>query len=536
MVTLRRAAVLSGLTLVVVLGLLWFLGSSVATGRPTASDARLFADLQLARSTLALDVADAGRRASLLARQRRTRAVLAGGEAGALRALAASHPGTQLVTASGRRAGSLPPLGVRQVAPVVSGGRTIGRVITAAALDTTFLDRVRADLPAEPNAFFVVMKNGAVVSGPLPSGSRLSAPTARTVRLSGHDYRALDAQLLHDRRDLRIAAISPQGKSFMRAWRVPLAVTAVLTALGLLGAWVFALMRPETRTEHGSHNADEQAEVDGVALLGETLAATHDAEALLRAILDAAIKATGAAGGRVARPGDPVSRLGESGNGLLRIPLDSDNPAGGSALLLYPPPTGFTADAAEVASWLGVQATTAIKNSRFHRVVQEHDVTDELTGLPSRRRFTTALHHEFQAAQLGATPLAVLLADLDDFKEVNARLGQRAGDEVLKGFAGTLLRCAREIDLPARIGGEEFAVMLPQTDAEGARLFAERLRAELRADPAVPDFVTASFGIASYPDAASAEELLIDADRCRQRAKEGGKDSIVVASGQTAAR
>jgi diguanylate cyclase (GGDEF)-like protein len=159
-----------------------------------------------------------------------------------------------------------------------------------------------------------------------------------------------------------------------------------------------------------------------------------------------------------------------------------------------------------------------------------------LTGLPNRRRFTTALHHEFQAAQLGATPLAVLLADLDDFKEVNARLGQRAGDEVLKGFAGTLLRCAREIDLPARIGGEEFAVMLPQTDAEGARLFAERLRAELRADPAVPDFVTASFGIASYPDAASAEELLIDADRCRQRAKEGGKDSIVVASGQTAAR
>jgi diguanylate cyclase (GGDEF)-like protein len=359
----------------------------------------------------------------------------------------------------------------------------------------------------------------------------------QSVRLAGRRYRVLDSPLVTGRPDLRIAAFAAQSDSFVAAWRRPLAVAATLIALGALGAWMFALVRPETLTEHApGRTAAEQEEVDGVALLGETLAATHDAEALLRAILDAAIKATGAAGGRIARPGDPVSRLGESGNELLRIPLDSDNPTGSSALLLYPPSTGFSANAAEVASWLGVQATTAIKNSHFHRVVQEQDVTDVLTGLPNRRRFTTALHHEFQAAQLGATPLAVLLGDLDDFKQVNARLGQRAGDEVLRGFAGTLRRCAREIDLPARIGGEEFAVMLPQTDAEGARLFAERLRAALRADPAVPDFVTASFGIASYPDVGSAEELLIDADRGLQGAKEGGKDRVVVASGQTATR
>jgi diguanylate cyclase (GGDEF)-like protein len=536
-VTLRRAAALSGLTLVVVLGLLWLLGSSVATGRPTASDARLFADLQLARSTVALDVAEAGKRAFRLAREERTRAVLAGGEAGALQALAASHPGTELVTASGRRAGSLPPLAVTQVAEVVSGGRAIGRVVTAAAIDASFLERVQADLPTASNDFFAVLENGAVAVGPLPAGTRISAPAAGTVRVSGHDYRALDAQLVPERRDLRIAALSARSKSFMRAWRVPLAVTAALTALGLLGAWVFALIRPEqTGKLAPADPAPEQKEVDGVALLGETLAATHDAEALLRAILDAAVKATGAAGGRIARPGDAVSRLGESGNELLRIPLDSDHPAGGSALLLYPPPTGFTANAAEVASWLGVQATTAIKNSRFHRVVQEQDVRDELTGLANRRRFTTALHQEFQAAEVAAAPLAVLLGDLDGFKQVNARLGQRAGDEALKGFAGTLLRCAREIDLPARIGGDEFAVVLPRTDAEGARLFADRLRAELRADLSVPDFVTASFGIACYPDAGSAEELLIDADRSLQGAKEGGKDRVVVADGQAATR
>lgn len=534
--TMRRVAVLTLLVLGGALLLLWLLGRGVDSSRTEAADAQLVADLQVARATFASDVAAAGRRAAELAHLDRTVAALAAGDPAALRKLAASHPGSMLVAASGASGGSLPALGVTRTVDVVSGGRRLGRVVTVAPVDEAYLERVRAQLPSGSRDLLAVAEEGRVAAGPLPAGAPLTTGTEpESVRAQGRSYRALATALTGDRPELRIVALTPHSVSFVTAWRLPLAVLVSLVALGVLVVWVFVLPRaPEAEAEGeepaaSSARTADQREASGLARIGETLAAANDAEALLRVILDAAIKATGAAGGRLARPGDPATRVGESGNELLRVQLDTNEPGGPSSLILYPPPTGFTADAADVARWLGLQASTALKNARFQRVVQEQAVTDDLTGLANRAHFTAALHREFVEARRESRPLSVLLGDLDDFTRVNEELGHRAGDEVLRGFARTLGRCARELDVPARIGGEEFAVLLPKTDAEGARQFAERLRTELRAEPGLPEFVTASFGVASYPPAASAEALLLSADQSLRRAKETGKDRVVVA-------
>jgi diguanylate cyclase (GGDEF)-like protein len=337
-----------------------------------------------------------------------------------------------------------------------------------------------------------------------------------------------------DRPDLRIVALASPGTRLGSAWRLPLAALATLCAVGALVLLATrAFRRPERRRPLEHVVADARPEPAAqtppmsLAMVGEQLAATKDVDALLRVILDAAIKATGAAGGKVARPGEAVTRAGEPDSEVLKVPLHTNDPDGDPVLLLYPPPGGFGAEAAGIAHWLGNHAGTAIRDARFHRVVQEQETTDVLTGLANRKQFTTQLEREFARAEQHALPLSVVLGDLDDFKALNDRLGFRAGDEVLKAFAAMLRRCSRDIDLPARISGEQFAVVMPETDTDGATRFAERLRTELAASEGLPATVTASYGIAAYPRARSAEELLTIADACLRRAKQDGKDRFV---------
>jgi diguanylate cyclase (GGDEF)-like protein len=532
----RRVAVLTLIVLGAVLALLWLVGRTLDRNTTTASNAQLVADLQLARTTFESDVAAAARKAATLAHMPRVEAALATGDTVTLQALASAHPDTLLISARGGQRGSLAPLGVRRIVEVVSGGRTIGRVVTDAPLDSTFLSRVAANMPIHTHDVLVVTDRGKVASGPMPAGLTLSAASPRDVHVQGRTYRALSSPLASDRPELQVVALAPGGANLVSAWRLPLAALATLVALGLLVVLSAAVLRDRERTQQVPR-LSEPAEVTSdrqqaarVELLGEELAATNDVEALLRVILDAAIKATGAKGGRVARPGEPASRVGESGNEMLRVPLETNETGGDSWLLLYPPPSGFGAEAAEIAHWLGTHASRAIRDTQSHRVAQEPGVNDELTGLANRRHFTSMLEREFARAEHLAAPLSVVLSDLDDFKAVGARLSNRSRDKLLKAYAAALQRCSREIDVAARIGGEKFGLLLPQTDAEGARQVAERLRSELRAEQGLPGGpLTASFGIASYPQARSAEELLISADASLRRAKESGKDQIVVA-------
>lgn len=533
---MQRIAVLAVLVLAAAIALLWLVGRSLDRNRTTASNSQLVADVQVARAMLQGDVAVAARKASALAHMARVEQALDTGDRAALAAVTSTHPDTQLISARGPRAGTLAPLGVRRVVEVVAGGRTIGRVVTDAPLDESFLARARENLSPGSHDLLALTANGRVVLGPLPAGLTVRAATPADVHAEGHTYRALASELVAGRPGLRVVALAPSS-SGSSAWRLPLAVLATLLGLGVVVVFALGLWRRQERRRPVRHVvAEPRAETEeqptparSVSMLGENLAAAKDIDALLHVILDAAIKATGAAGGKVARPGDPAANPSAAEREVLRVPLATNEPEGDSTLLLFPPASGFSAEAADVAHWLGAHAAIAIRDARFHRVVQEQPATDALTGLANRAQFTEALEREFARAAAESLPLSVVLADLDDFKAVNDRLGFRVGDEVLKAYGETLQRRVRGIDLAARIGGQQFAVLLPETETAGARQFAERLRTEFRAVEGLPIVVTASYGIASYPHSRSAEELLAGADACLRRAKERGKDRVVTA-------
>ncbi|HEY2938979.1 MAG TPA: GGDEF domain-containing protein, partial [Gaiellaceae bacterium] len=156
---------------------------------------------------------------------------------------------------------------------------------------------------------------------------------------------------------------------------------------------------------------------------------------------------------------------------------------------------------------------------------------DHLTGLANRRRFSESLSLEVSRAERFGGTLSLVLADLDDFKRVNDLYGHQVGDEVLRRFAEIMLESVREFDLAVRHGGEEFAVLLPETDLEGGVKLAERLAEALRGTPFTSRSgetfaVTSSFGVSAYPGSASAEQLMLAADRALYRAKKEGKNRI----------
>jgi diguanylate cyclase (GGDEF)-like protein/putative nucleotidyltransferase with HDIG domain len=158
--------------------------------------------------------------------------------------------------------------------------------------------------------------------------------------------------------------------------------------------------------------------------------------------------------------------------------------------------------------------------------------TDPHTQLPNRRGFRELLDRELERARRSGAPMTVLVADLDHFKDLNDRAGQHVGDAVLQQVATLLREGVRRIDVPARIGGEEFAVILPGTDAQAAFAIAERLRCHVRdafAEATVP--ITISFGIASHPaHAETAASLVRTADEALYGAKASGRNRSVIYS------
>jgi diguanylate cyclase (GGDEF)-like protein len=155
--------------------------------------------------------------------------------------------------------------------------------------------------------------------------------------------------------------------------------------------------------------------------------------------------------------------------------------------------------------------------------------SDALTGLQNRRRATQRMEHELSRARRYGTAFSVLLCDVDHFKSVNDRFGHNMGDEVLTKVAHTLKQTQRQVDLAGRWGGEEFLVLLTNTDAEGARATAERLRAAVEAIPAFeggPEHVTCSIGGATFAGEDSATAFLERADQALYRAKERGRNRV----------
>jgi diguanylate cyclase (GGDEF)-like protein len=373
-----------------------------------------------------------------------------------------------------------------------------------------------------------------------------------TVELGEEAYRFVSARLLEDT-SVSLAALTSEAPiaaavedTRRRAFLASLATVGV--ALLLVGI-IAIVQRRRAATAEAAEEADllrrssdvrrggdEQRVREAVALVGEALAATHDPEALLPVILQSAIEATGAAGARLVSGGSEVVSAGdpEEGGAPLTLNLGGDEDGIGR-LLLYPPRDGsFDQESEQLAHWLAAQASIAIENERLHQTVKRQAITDELTQLANRRRFTETLAVEIRRAERFGDPLALILADIDDFKLINDRYGHQAGDEVLRRFADVLRENVRDFDLPVRYGGEEFAVLLPETGVEGAERLARRLQSallRLRLPEVGRDrpSVTASFGVAAFPAARSAEELLSAVDGALYRAKAAGKNRVASA-------
>src|SRR3954470_2350210 len=157
--------------------------------------------------------------------------------------------------------------------------------------------------------------------------------------------------------------------------------------------------------------------------------------------------------------------------------------------------------------------------------------TDALTGLLNRRGFQELMEIETERALRSSRPLAILVGDLDHFKHLNDRYGHAAGDEALRRFAEIASAASRRIDAVARIGGEEFALLLPETEQHAAYLLAERLRRAAKEPGAARDaeLPTVSFGVASFPShAADAAALMHAADQALYAAKAMGRDRSVI--------
>lgn len=171
----------------------------------------------------------------------------------------------------------------------------------------------------------------------------------------------------------------------------------------------------------------------------------------------------------------------------------------------------------------------AIENAQLYQLA----ITDELTGLYSVRYFKHRLEKEMKRAYRYKQPLTLMMMDLDHFKKVNDTFGHLTGDGVLKEVANRIRRSIRDIDIPCRYGGEEFCLLLPETDLKGAEILAERLRSAVGNEKIkengneIP--LTLSIGVAALIDGETPLKFIEDADGALYRAKAGGRNKVVIA-------
>ena len=179
------------------------------------------------------------------------------------------------------------------------------------------------------------------------------------------------------------------------------------------------------------------------------------------------------------------------------------------------------------------QAAPVLANLRNLAIAELRAATDSLTGLPNKRAVTDTLKRILAQASRTLTPACLLMLDLDHFKDINDRFGHPVGDQVLANVGTALRSVLRDSDFAGRNGGEEFAVMLPDTDITGATITAEKIRTAI-AEIVLPGHaitVTASVGIAAYPvHATTAEQLERLADSALYLAKRTGRDRVEIAS------
>ena len=177
------------------------------------------------------------------------------------------------------------------------------------------------------------------------------------------------------------------------------------------------------------------------------------------------------------------------------------------------------------------QIEMAITIADLFQAVREQAVTDALTGLYNRRYFEEALEKEVQRAKRQKQPFSIIGIDLDYLKKINDTYGHTFGDLAIKTIADVLKSNARSVDVPARIGGEEFNVLLPGINSEGAMIAAERIRKSIEAvEIDTIGHITGSLGVATYFEhSEDVEELLELTDQAMYTSKRNGRNRVTIA-------
>lgn len=232
------------------------------------------------------------------------------------------------------------------------------------------------------------------------------------------------------------------------------------------------------------------------------------------------------------RCGHIASHGDAPGTATLCLPLNAHGTALGLLYLSSPEPMAGEAVAATAAE----QLSLALANLKLRESLREQSVRDALTGLYNRRYLERTLSLEFAQSRGNNLPLAVLMMDIDHFKRFNDHHGHGGGDVLLAAIGQLLRKSNRSGDTACRYGGEEFTLVLPQTELAGAQTRAEAIRAavaQLRVhhDGAPLQAVSVSIGVSAYPQCAGdIESLLASADQALYQAKAAGRDCVVCAS------
>jgi diguanylate cyclase (GGDEF)-like protein len=174
------------------------------------------------------------------------------------------------------------------------------------------------------------------------------------------------------------------------------------------------------------------------------------------------------------------------------------------------------------------QLAVAVNQAHLFAQMQQQALTDGLTGCYNRRSFELQLERDLHLATRMRQPLSLIMLDLDNFKHINDQAGHDAGDAALCLLSASLQSELRAVDTAARFGGDEFVIILPQANTQGALVVAERLRTRL-AEIDVPHFgqITASLGVATFPfHASSRDTLVVAADRALYNSKKSGRNRV----------